>query len=1497
MNEDPKDAYIRHLEGELARANAKAALLDAHNSKAGHGPYAFPGDEAGAPVPSSHSHAHHSSISGAHAGKGNPVLKMDGKEAGNDPAAAGNGPAAAAGGPLSPAGSAADYSVVTAGSSTDESAAPHHHDPVVTSNSSVASAISSSASSAMGHRRMHSKSSDAGNSGGSGSGTASPGHSRTPSQVSRLPRLANTTTLAAGAVAASALNTPLSPAFLPSPQLAAAGAKDATPTAAAAATANTATPTTPSEPVVSHNLAAALGQEAAAASSASSSSPSKAAFAAATERMTVEEALVLKQRFLKAEQEVAAQARGELGQQQLANQLTARVLAALPLVLEANALAQASNKPVAFYLDVVPRALPPREKAARATETLQHLGQASLADAMGLPSRNSLATAGAAGAATPSAPLLPALLEAAEEAPAVVVRAVGALSDGVAELSVEAFKEALQAMKAARTRPGGPMPLIQGYESTADTGLAGLAAGAGADGKADPFHFPGQDSTLARSDVYLSALLGNRNVLGTFPLLRGLDGACVGTVKLKLVPQAELPASPVGVAGGYSLALELEELVVDKAPLGQLAVGGAWNAAQDSYQPAALRYPDEGVPGLVLRYGFWPCDAPCGEVALSAGASAVREMAARGRGTGGVGEEQVRFPMSHKAALTVPSVGPEFLAYLATGALRLTLHLSKDPAEDALWTRHHGISQLPTERCWALARVQSVDAQPEATVAPAAVPSGGASVYSHHHMHEEEDDEVRAALGGARTHRRRPAMRGLIPEDQEVDGYHDDGDLFSVMGSVAPPGAFDTCSRMSLRMAGSRVGSVRRSAVTRHAAHFYGRQHPDTACFLFMAVDVLEPVLEPGVDYFNEHPTKFLPVDIKPVATGRGPFKMLGGKGGRQLGAVPDPRFVHRSAQDEDDDMGLGLDDEWDLHSDMDSVASGFPACSSAASVASGRYGGLPPHLAHLGQVDWAAGSNAVFHVMANPLIRMRRLRVVLEQVGPLAGPMLLESCLRVRASSYVNLSKREYTGDISDHTMVATDLEVVKVARSTCKRRLEVTLNLPTSQCLCEKSVRGDRVVLALEVAAFLDGAAQPVVLQRNVVMKVLPPERKQAMLYRMRKSLREPLSDRLHRVGSYYAVKAAKGPHLHETVADFVHFKLAAREQLLRRMARARSLQEGGDARPDLPDCAAWRAALTANTAGAEEAAGKPLEVDVDAAPEEAGGIGAALAGTMLLNVAERKAVAAALFGVELRAPGSAAGGGPGKHGNGGYGRLVAPGGQVKRGADGVYRVEAIPSSEQGAASGGGGLMAARVVTYEYPARGTGQQACRERERCWDALSRLWTVEVPDFPTTREGFLNIRTGLLGVQSTRMWFVWRRPFLFVYKAQVGGAHGQATPVDVVNVTDCRVALGEDDLDFEIQGARKTWSLQASCEEDLTSWILALGQPVPGVTDGCGNLLLTGTGMGMGMGGGASVVSGGGVPLLCYGGPASDASVSGSMSVRSYRSYATQAPSRTSYRY
>jgi hypothetical protein len=244
-----------------------------------------------------------------------------------------------------------------------------------------------------------------------------------------------------------------------------------------------------------------------------------------------------------------------------------------------------------------------------------------------------------------------------------------------------------------------------------------------------------------------------------------------------------------------------------------------------------------------------------------------------------------------------------------------------------------------------------------------------------------------------------------------------------------------------------------------------------------------------------------------------------------------------------------------------------------------------------------------------------------------------------------------------------------------------------------------------------------------------------------------------------------------------------------------------------------------------------------------------------TMAMNVEERKAVASALFGVDLTVQ-----------------RPSRKGAVPIRAANGVYYMEKIPAPE------------GRPITYLYPARGMGDQMVREQVRQWEALSPVWVVDVPDFPTTREGFLSMRTGLLGATMTRLWFVWRRPFLFIYKSKPpADSKAYHAPVDVVNVTDCDVVLAakkEDELGFMIKGTTKKWLLQAANEDDLTSWLVALGQPVKNLPPGGPQELA------MLMNGGSSsssVMSGMMPPLLGYHGQgsssASTASV-GSVSTR-----------------
>ncbi len=1090
-----------------------------------------------------------------------------------------------------------------------------------------------------------------------------------------------------------------------------------------------------------------------------------------TAHTSLAEVREMRARFLNVESEICSQTVKSLANEGDASMLSEKVLAALPLVIEANSLAQASNKPVAFYLDILPR--PVAQPTLHLEQTLLAAGHAALAEAMGLKQL----------AAAPAPALLPSLLEAADLVPTVMVRARGALNDSICDLSVEEFKEALKAMHEARARPDGRMPLLQGgghhqHHDSLDSPPAALAAssmGSAETASSDAFLFAGQDSLLGRSDVYLSALLDNRNVLGAFPLLNGVDGGCIGAVKLRLLPQSELSSTPtLGTEKSYTLKLELDSLDIDKAALGQLGLGGAWNSNPVSTANPALRYPDEACPGLVLRYGFWPSEA-CGEVELSPHSSKVREMVARGT------PESVCYPIAHQATLNVEAITPSFLTYLATGALRITLHMTRDPTETELWSRHQGLPQVPTERCQALSLVHSTD-----PVAPLpAFMDGG-------------EEEAASEVGGGR---RRPRPITTDIPDHEVE----EGDTFSVMGTLAPPGAFDTCSRMSMRNSGRM--SVRRSQSTKHAAHFYENQHSDTACFLFMGVDVLEPILEPGIDYFNELPTKYTPVDIKPISSFK---RRYYGRGG----AIPNPSAMQQGGMDDDCVSEMG--DAWD-GSDMGSVM----GSSYAGTAATGRW--TAPKL-----VDRTSGANAVFHVMANPLIRMRQMKLVIEQVGPLAGPMLLESCLHVRASSYLSLNERDYTGDIREHTQCSTDLNILRVNRTACKRRLEVTVEMPGCQILYEKCPRGERVILALEVAVFIEGAAQPVIIPRNIIMKVLPPERHQSMFYNLKKSLKEPLSDRVHRIGTYYAVKASSGPHLRETVADFVQYKLGAHRQLLTRMEKARVLQEGSGsgsgkkAQPDLASFEAWNEALVAEGKrkkpllsptkkkdvtrgmdalglGEEDSSSASSEEDEDPLHARHQHLS-----TMAMNVEERKAVASALFGVDLTVQRAAKGGAP----------IRAP--------NGVYYMDSIPATET------------RPVTYVYPARGMGDHTMREQERNWDALSRMWVEEVPDFPTTREGFLNMRTGLLNASSTRLWFVWRRPFLFIYKAKpAAGSSAYQAPQDVINVTDCHLTLDPvDELGFEIKGPSKHWSLQANTEDDLTNWLLAFHQPVRNLPEG-----------------------------------------------------------------
>lgn len=1154
-----------------------------------------------------------------------------------------------------------------------------------------------------------------------------------------------------------------------------------------------------------------------------------------TAHMSLGDVREMRKRFLSVEGEICAQAIKNLGNEGDVSMFSEQILSVLPLVIEANSLAQSGNKPVAFYVDVIPRHL--SKPVVHLEQALSSTGHAALTEAMALKEL--------CEAQKPV--LLPALLDTAEMLPTVVVRARGSLNDSIRDMSVEEFKESLTGMRAARARPDGHMPLLEGgghrqhrRHDSLDPSATGLAASMGSamSAESDAFHFEGQDSLIGRTDVYLSALLDNRNVLGRFPLLEGVEGACIGTVKIRLIPQDDLSSTPtLGIDKSYTLRLELDSLEVEKKHLGQLGLGGAWNSNPASSSNPALRYPDEQAPSLVLRYGFWPYEA-CGEVELSSRSCKIREMFSRST------TETLSYPVAHQATFHVETITPAFLTYLGTGALRMSLHLTRDPSEGEVWSRQQSLPQTPTDRCDALTQVHPTGPPTDS------LPQKASSTV--------ESD------GGESRGRRPRAIRTEMP-----DAEAEEGDNFSVMGSLAPPGAFDTCSAMGMRMNGKI--SVRQSQSTRHATQFYQAQHPDTACFLFMGVDVLEPVLEPGVDYFSELPSKYIPVDIKPTSSFRRRFTGQGGRRGLVepvvgvAGINPVSLLMQRSTtsartsryEERDEKHGLEEGMEEDNVSDMGDPWDGSDLGSVVSSTFGGQGGPSPS------RPDRPSGADAVFHVMANPLIRMRQMKIVLEQVGPLAGPMLLESVLHVRASGYESGEERLWTGVFQQGNLPVNPLEVLRVERTVCKRRMEVTVALPTAQNLYETSGRGDRVYLGLEIAVFIEGAVQPVIIPRTLVMKVLPPARHEGMMYTLKKTLQEPLSDRLHRVGTYYAVKTTVGPHVRETVADFIRYKLTGHKALLESMETARLLQEGSEdeaANPADMTFAAWKAALKERGTGERKkgpgsATGALPGVvrgvrDLDLGEEEGAedvtresfAIGSHAPpqplSTMALNVEERKAVASALFGVDLAV------------------QRRGKGALPMRAPNGVYYLESIPVSE------------GRPVTYTYPARGMGDQAMREQVRRWDTLSPMWVQDVPDFPTGREGFLSMRTGLLNANSARLWFVWRRPFLFIYKSKPAGkTHVYQAPVDVVNVTDCQVSLSpKDELGFRVEGLRKTLMLQAANEDDLTAWLLALGQPVKNLPAGVSPVLH------LLMNGHTGTVHGG-LPLLCYSGGASSASV------------------------
>lgn len=203
-----------------------------------------------------------------------------------------------------------------------------------------------------------------------------------------------------------------------------------------------------------------------------------------------------------------------------------------------------------------------------------------------------------------------ATLQVADLIPTVIVRARCALNDSVCDMSFDEFKEAVRAMKGGRAKPEGPFPFIEGFNphqqpnmpnsqygcpapaaaplgyhgnnrpqySPAGGVEGGAHAGAAPDSELDPYFFEGEDSIMGRSDVYLTKLLDDNNVIGDFPLLSSMDGSCLGTINIKLLPVDRIANDS---KEPYFLALNIEQITLEKGPLTNLVDGShsTWNTA------------------------------------------------------------------------------------------------------------------------------------------------------------------------------------------------------------------------------------------------------------------------------------------------------------------------------------------------------------------------------------------------------------------------------------------------------------------------------------------------------------------------------------------------------------------------------------------------------------------------------------------------------------------------------------------------------------------------------------------------------------------------------------------------------------------------------------------------------------------------------------------------------------------------------------------------------
>lgn len=631
--------------------------------------------------------------------------------------------------------------------------------------------------------------------------------------------------------------------------------------------------------------------------------------------------------------------------------------------------------------------------------------------------------------------------------------------------------------------------------------------------------------------------------------------------------------------------------------------------------------------------------------------------------------ERVLFPLAHTKVLKAESVDLCFLTFLAVNALRLEVVVTKDPIEKDLWIRNTTTSELWTNRN---------DAYRQLTI-----------------------------LGSKATE------EGLEERPLSVvTGNDDDFESVSVFT--------DTCSRYSRYT--SRA-SVRRSKF--YSAH-------NNSYFFFMTIDILEPELEPGVDYYTENHKKFKPVDLK-------------------HSLIPASHHSSTASRGRASDL-----DEFSV--DRPGSEAVFSEISSLAS--------------HQGPME------AIFHVVANPRIRMRQLRIVVEQVDSYS--LNLESVGRVFTNNYFKIYAGDNLEDIQEKNVCETELTVFSVTKNKSKRRIELYVEMPASHALYETCLKGERYLLTVEVEIYQEGVIEPYRLRKDILMKVLPPERKSGLLYNIKKNLKDKTKERSHVLGAYYSVKLNSEPCLRDSVSGFVNFRISCLENLLKRMDRVRETQlpEGAEGSKEgesktevattsslasIRDFDYWSNNLnsprnlycndvagmkTTNPFGMPEAPG-PLAVD---SKEEAMSV---------------------LFGVDI----------------------VKKKNVLSLQSDGVYRVMDDEST---------------YTTYAYPEE-------VPAKRNWGVLQSPVVENVPEMMSQKEGFLNMRVGLLGSSWGRAWFLLRRPFLFSYRQRT-----DTKPLDVLYLTDCKLRKGTDDLDIVLAGPKRTWYLQGANDDDFVAWVTML---------------------------------------------------------------------------